>query len=171
MTIDYSKYSNYELVELYYRIDKKRNADNIILLERQIRENLQIPHSKNLNDPDIQQIFKNILYDDDPKNYNKFTLTTSFKKSNNYVESLIYVALLTMILSYYFNLMPLEIPIFIASIAGYAKLIYGFKNKATIYAGITLIESREPNKFLFYQTIVFIFSTLSLVLFVYLKVK
>jgi len=165
MLIDYSKYSNYELVELYYRIDRKRNADNIIHLEKQIKQNLNIKSSKKLSDPEVQEIFKRILYEEDPKNYDKFINTSFYKSSNKQIEYLSYFSIIVFILSYFFNLVPLHIPILFISVVGYISFIYSIRNKAMIFRGITLIEEREPYKFMFYQMIILSFSTIGFIIF------
>lgn len=163
MKIDYSKYSNYELVELYYRIDRDRDKDDVIKFENQIRQRFSIDSSQDLKNPKIQKIFKQILYDEDPKNFEKYITNDFYKASSKQLEYLSIVVIMVLILTYYSNLIPLYTVTFFGSMLGYIHFIYSIRNKAMILSGITLIEKREPNKFLFGQTLILITSTVLMV--------
>ena len=63
---DYSKYSIYNLVDVYTRIDRKTNTDEIKVIEEQIRYRLNIDPLVDLSEARIQKQFLEILNNEKP---------------------------------------------------------------------------------------------------------
>lgn len=64
---DYSKYSTYQLVDVFTRIDKRRYPENVKLLSEQIHIKLNIDQIVDLESKVIQKKFKKILKEQDPQ--------------------------------------------------------------------------------------------------------
>lgn len=63
---NYEKYSLYELVDVYRRIDRQRNPENVMLIEEQIRIKMNLPASSDLSDKGIQNQFDEIISENNP---------------------------------------------------------------------------------------------------------
>lgn len=68
---DYAKYSLYGLVDVYRRIDRQRNPENVKLIEEQIRIKMNLPASCDLNDEGIQNQFDEIISENNPVSVKK----------------------------------------------------------------------------------------------------
>lgn len=68
---NYSKYSLYGLVDVYRRIDRQRNPENVKLIEEQIRIKMNLPGSTDLNDEGIQKQFDEIISENNPVSVKK----------------------------------------------------------------------------------------------------
>ena len=171
MDIDYSKYSNFQLVDVYRRIDKKNNVANYAKLVSQIRHNLNIEASRELNDPEIKKIFDQILYDEDPKNYNKYLSSPIFLRTDKFITILEILNVVMLLSCFVFKWISIELPVLLVALTGFDKLGVSFKTKVIIVKQDRIIELREPNKFFITQLIFFTYSSVALMFYVLLKMK
>ncbi len=58
---DYSKYSAYQLVDIYFRIDREMNPENFALIKKEIKSKLGLPDNADLDTPAIQNKLNKIL--------------------------------------------------------------------------------------------------------------
>jgi len=68
---EYTKYNTYRLVEIYQRIDHRRNPKKIKIIEDIVRQRLSIDPLIDLDSSDIKKQFSTILEDEKPKTINE----------------------------------------------------------------------------------------------------
>ncbi len=150
---DYSKYDLFNLVDVYTRIDHKKNLEEIKLVEQQLRYKLNIDPLINLSDQKIQELFTEILINNKP--------LSKQEKENKEISSglvkiqlsVLFVSLLLLLLEKfgYENEIFINLGIGLMSIVFLIEFINSFYTNEINLGASSIMLKRTPILFRFFQ--------------------